>query len=317
MESKRVLVLGGLGFLGVNVARRFSREGSEVTIADIGTPPDMKSRLKYIQGSVNLVRADISNKDDVKKTLVNKDVVFCLAGVSGATYSNRYPQKDLEVNCVGCLNILEAAKELGSSALYIFPGSWLQYGPIENRPVNEMHPRRPLTIYGINKMACEEYFRLYNKLYGLRTVTFRISNPYGPFQSVGQHHYGLLNNFIHSAINDEELKTFGKGTQYRDYIHVDDLVEAFVKASTYENNLGDTFNLGSGTSTRLIDVAELIIEICGSGRIAHVDWPEEYLKIDPGDYFADISKISKTLMWKPQKSLETGIKETVDVIKTF
>jgi UDP-glucose 4-epimerase len=317
VQSKRVLVFGGLGFIGVNVARRFSKEGAEVTIADISTPPDMKSRLKYVSGSVNLVKVNITNKDDVQTILVNQDVVLCLAGVSGAVNSNRCPQRDLEINFIGTLNILDAAKELESSALYIFPGSWLQYGVTGNKRVNEMHPMRSLSVYGINKMACEELFRLYHKLYGIRTVTFRISNPYGPFQSVGQRHYGLVNNFIHSAMNDGELIVFGEGNQFRDLIHIEDVVDAFTIASTSDDIHGEAFNLGFGTSSRLVEVAELIIEICGSGRITHVDWPEEYLRIEPGDYFADISKISKTLMWRPQKSLEMGIMETVESMKEY
>jgi len=316
LEGKKVIIFGGLGFLGTNVSKKASQEGAEITIVDINEPPDVDERLEYIDNQVEVIKADIREASVVRTLLEDKDIVYCFAGLSGAVNTNKRPLLSLAVNCAGYLNILEAAKEIESEGTLILPSSWLVYGRItEKDPVKEGHVTKPLSIYGIHKLACEYHSSLYHDLYGLNTVAFRISNPYGLFQSIGNRHYGIINNFINAALQGQDLVIFGDGHQMRDYIFVEDLIELFILAGLNRENTGEIYNVGSGVSTRLIDVAELVISICGSGSIKHVDWPEDYKKVEPGDYRADINKVCSVYGWNPNSELEYGLNRTLNILE--
>jgi UDP-glucose 4-epimerase len=315
LKNKKVLIFGGLGFLGTNLAKRACQEGAEVTIVELHKPIDCGERLGYINGPVNVVEADIREAQKVREVLEDKDVVYCFASVSGAVNTNKNPHLSLSIDCTGYLNILEAARELDSKSTIVLPSSWLVYGRLPvGVKAKEDFPTRPISIYGIHKLACENYSYLYSDLHELNTLVLRISNPYGPFQSRGNEHYGIINNFINSALNGEDLLIFGNGHQLRDYLYIGDLVGLLITAGLCDNN-GEPYNVGSGVSTRLIDIAELVIDICGSGRIKHVEWPTEYSKVEPGDYCADIEKVRGRFGWNPGISIEDGLNRTLETIK--
>lgn len=316
LAGKKVIIFGGMGFLGINLAKKASEEGAEITIVDRNTPPDVDKRLEYINNRVKSIKADVREASTVRSLLEDKDVVYYFAGLSGAVNTNQQPFLSLSVGCEGHLRVLESAREMGSKGAIVFPSSWLVYGRIADRyPVSENHRTMPLSIYGVHKLACEYHSTLYSYLYGLNTVAFRISNPFGPFQSQGNRHYGIINNFINSALCDQDLVIFGDGRQLRDYIHVESLVELLMLAGLREDNNGEIYNVGSGVSTRLIDVAQSVVRICGGGRIRHVDWPEEYWKVEAGDYRADISKVCDRYGWRPSTDLEDGLNRTVSIIR--
>jgi len=312
LAGKRVLVFGGMGFLGTNLSRMASGEGAVVTIADRAWPTDAEKRLAFIGNDVKVVEADVREASTVSSLMKDKDVVYCFAGLSGAVNTNRNPLLSISVSCIGYLNILEAARELGSEAAIVFPSSWLVYGRCENKePVTEKHGTRPISIYGVHKLTCEYHSCLYHELHGLNTVAFRISNPYGPFQGRGNRNYGIVNNFINSALLGQELVIFGDGEQLRDYIYIEDLVELLILAGLRGDNAGEIYNVGYGMSSRLVDVAEQVVAICASGSIKHVAWPEDYLKVEPGNYRVDVTKVRDSFGWSPCTGLEEGLRRTV------
>ena len=175
----------------------------------------------------------------------------------------------------------------------------------------ETEPTIPLSIYGIHKLAAERYLLLYERLYGLRVTILRITNPYGPFQRPEQNRYGIINWFIHEALHDHTLTVYGDGKQLRDYIHVDDAVEAMLAAGLSPEADGKIFNVGSGRGVSFVEMAEHIIKAAGRGRLKHVEWPADAALVETGDFIADTSLIEKELGWKARIPLETGIEDVI------
>jgi UDP-glucose 4-epimerase len=178
-------------------------------------------------------------------------------------------------------------------------------------PVSESWLTGPLSLYGVHKLAGEHYHLLYEHLYGLRTAILRITNPYGPFQGPTENRYGIINWFIHLALTDQVLPIYGDGRQLRDYIHVDDVVEAFLVAGAPGAAAGMVFNVGSGIGISFGRMAEMVVEQAGSGRIEHRPWPDEARRVETGDFVADVSRIREALGWRPTIALADGLRGVV------
>ena len=238
-------------------------------------------------------------------------MIFNLSGQSGAVRSMEDPWTDLDVNCRGNLVLLESMREVNPAAKVVFVGSRLQYGRVPDLPVAEEQAGEPLCLHAIHKATAEQYLRLYGRLFGLRFSVARVTNPFGMGQPAGRTAYGVVNRLIHLALNDQALTIYGDGTQRRDYVHVDDVVDALIRMSESEASDGRVYNIGSGVGTRMIDVARLIIEIAGGGRVEHVAWPVLAEQIETGDFVADISRITRELGWTPAIPLREGLERTV------
>jgi UDP-glucose 4-epimerase len=221
------------------------------------------------------------------------------------------PWSDLDVNCRGNLVLLEALREHNRGAKVVFAGSRLQYGHPDHVPVNEEAPADALCLHAIHKQTVERYLALYRKLFGIRYAVARITNPYGPGQPAGRTAYGVINRMIHLAIEGRTLTIYGEGRQLRDYIHVDDVVQALVAMAGSDRADDRVYNVGSGTGTRLIDLAASVIAIAGGGRIEHVPWPALAEQVETGDFIADISRIEGELGWRPAIGLRDGLERTV------
>jgi len=310
--GKNVLVTGGMGFIGRNLVARLLEEGAVVTIAD-RDHVDARRLGEIAGGALAYVPIDVCDAEAVMRCVAGQEIVFHLAGHSGPVGSLETPFTNLEVNCLGMLNLLNAVKELCPQSRIVFPSSRLVYGRPERLPVTEEHSTRPITLYGIHKLAAEGYLRVYGEQFGLASVILRISNPFGPHIPAPHHKYNILNWFIDRAQRGEELTVFGEGGQLRDYLYVADLVEAFLLAATREEAVGGTFNIG-GEPVRFVEVAETVVQIAGRGVVNHIPWPAEYKAVETGDWDFDETKAKEVLGWEPQISLEEGIRRTIEAL---
>ncbi len=313
-RRRRVLITGGLGFLGLNLAKTLLAGEARVNILDIGDPsqawrcPPFLAEARFFQGGIDQEPA-------ASAALTDCEVIFNLAGKSGATLSNAQPLADLEVNVKGQLTFLELCRKINPAAKIVFPSSRLVYQPTQDLPVPESAPLGPKSIYGIHKLAGEHYHLLYSQLYGIRTTILRITNPYGAFQSPRQSSYGIINWFIQLASNDQSLPVYGDGSQLRDYVHVDDVVRAFLLCGLNEAADGQIFNVGGGQPVSFGEMANLIVKLSRAGRLKFQEWPEAAAQAETGDFYADISAIRQALGWRPRFSLEDGLAEVIQQYK--
>jgi UDP-glucose 4-epimerase len=300
-QGARVLVLGGAGFLGRNVADAARAAGSVVTSADLKSAD---------------VSADITDAEAMNRLVQNHDFIFNMAGLSGAVDSNQNPLRHMQVNCGGHLNVLEACRAHNPTVRIFFPSSQLVYGHVDGEPVRETHATNPTSVYGVHKLALEHHYRLYHHLYGLRTSMLRISNPYGPGQPA-ELPYGIVNNFVMKALRGETIEIFGEGTQIRDYVYIDDVVSAILLVAACEPAYGKVYNCGGNDMVALIDMAEMVVGSAGSGTIDKIAWPEDAKKAEVGNMFLDKKLIRETLDWSAEVPLSRGIKKTVDYYRTM
>ena len=231
--------------------------------------------------------------------------------------SNTDPLLDLDINCKGHIQVLEACRQVNTKARLVFASSRFVYGRIEYNPVDEGHPFNCLSIYGIHKLAGEKYYRFYHEAYGLETVSVRIANPYGPRQQMKHSKYGIVNWFIRLALEGKPLTIYGDGRQGRDYIFVEDLAEAALALGLTPGTAGQVYNLGTGTGTPFIEMAHLVAEAVPGTQVKQVEWPANRAFVETGDYVSDITKISEIITWAPKTSLRTGINRTVDYYRQY
>jgi len=316
-NGSKVLIAGGLGMIGSNLARRLVGLGAHVTILDAMLSPyggnyfnvsDVRERLEIRIG-------DIRNESLLSSVLPGVDYLFSLAAQVSYTDSNLDPLNDLDINCRGQLLILEALRKHNRNARVLFAGSRMQYGPVESTPVTENTGAHPLSIYALHKFAGEYYHRIYHNLHGLRTVTVRITNPYGPRSQMKHSKYSLINWFIRTAMESKEICIFGEGSQIRDYIFVDDIVDGMLAAAAVECLRGQAYNLGSGVGTRFVSMVETVLRVVGGGTSRFVPWPRDYEFIETGDFVADIALLKAETGWKPSVDLDEGVRRTFEYYK--
>ena len=310
-RGKRVLVTGGLGFIGLNISRRLLELGAKVTVLDNFMPTEVSRPLAEFIGNIKVAIADIRDEEKVERIVRGQEVIFNLAGKSGAADSNKTPLNDLDVNCRGHLNILEACRIFNPGAAIVFPSSRLVYGKPQYLPVDEKHPLAPESIYAVHKLAVENYHLIYGKLYGLKATILRISNPFGPFQPGEGRAYGIANSFIQAAVLGKPITLFGDGSQRRDYLFIDDLVACLLCAAQVPGSCGRTYNIGDGRGTSLLELAKMAVQAVGQGNIVHVPWPDEYRAIETGDYLSDITAARNELGWSPSTNISEGVARTV------
>jgi UDP-glucose 4-epimerase len=317
-QGKNVAITGGLGMMGSSLAHRLVGFGANVLLIDNYLEPYGANDMN-IEGIENKVRvnvADIRDKSSMDKLLRGQNFVFHFAGQVGHNISMSDPKLDIEINCLGLFYVLQACREGSPNAKIIFSGSRFEYGKIIRNPVDESHPTKPLSMYAANKLAGENYFMLFNGHYHMDTVVFRIANPYGPRSQMKHHQYSMVNWFLRLAMEGKDLPIFGDGSQVRDYIYIDDLIEAFVAAGASPRTKGQIYNVGSGAGTKFIDMANMVIQIVGRGKIDPQPWPKNYENVETGDYISNIDKIKGDTGWMPKVEFEEGLRRTLEYYKT-
>ena len=314
MSQQNVLVTGGLGFIGSNLAHKLVSLGANVTIYDALLPQygGNLANVKEITKKIRDVRADVRDFDKLKEQVKDQDVIFnCAAQVSHIESMND-PYSDIAINCVGTINLLEAARRFNDDVKIVYTGTRSQIGKVEYSPADEKHPEFPMDIYSANKSAAEKYHLIYYRSYGIPTASLRISNVYGPRAQIKQKGYGIINYLIRMALLKEVITVYEPGTQKRDFIYIDDVVDSMILAAQSDLANGGVFFVGSGKETTFVNMVKLIIDIAGSGAWKFVPWPPERKSIEVGDIALDSNKIQKLLKWKPRVNIEEGLKRTVE-----
>jgi UDP-glucose 4-epimerase len=310
--DRRVLITGGLGFIGSNLARRLTALGARVLLVD-SLIPEYGGNLFNIAGIETLVQVNISDVRDTYSMcylVQGQDYLFNLAGQTSHMDSMYDPDTDLEINCRAQLSILEACRKYNPSIKVVFASTRQLYGKPDYLPVDERHLRRPVDVNGINKMAGEWYHILYNNVYGVRACALRLTNTYGPGMRVKDARQTFLGLWIKTLIEEEPFEVW-EGHQLRDFTYVDDAVDAFLMAASSEAANGEVFNLGGDCVVSLNGLAELLVEVNGGGEFMRLSYPPDRKRIDIGDYYADFGRISSMLGWRPTTPLSEGLRRTI------
>ena len=313
MKNKNVLITGGLGFIGSSIGVRCVELGAHVTLLDACLDPYgwNFANIEGFENKLKFVKGDVRDIEIIEELIPNVDIVFHLAAQVGREISMEKPWLDTEINCLGTLNILETIRKLSIPPKVIYAGSRGQVGEPVYLPVDEKHPDEPTDIYGINKLAAEKYLFLYNKVYDIPVVSLRLNNVYGPRCQMHAGFYGILNWFMSNAMRDIPITVYGKGSQTRDYVYIDDVVDAFIRVALSDNTIGEMFYVGSGIETVFLDMVKEIVKAVGKGEIVHVPFPESREKIDIKRFVVSTQKINHFVGWKPKVDLRTGIELTV------
>ncbi|HEV8069746.1 MAG TPA: NAD-dependent epimerase/dehydratase family protein [Planctomycetaceae bacterium] len=316
-SGAKVLITGGLGFIGSNLARRLVGLGAAVTLVD-SLVPEYGGHRFNIDGLEDRVRVNISDVRDpysLRTHLAGQDFLFNLAGQTSHLDSMEDPFTDLEINCRAQLSILETCRQFNKTVRIVFASTRQIYGRPERLPVDERHPLRPVDVNGINKLAGEFYHRLYHDVYELPACALRLTNTYGPRMRIKDARQTFVGVWIRLLLEGKPFEVWG-GQQLRDFTYVDDCVDALLLAAVRPEAAGKVFNLGGGEVTSLVDLARLLVELNGVGHFEQREFPADRKRIDIGDYYADDALIRKTLGWRPAVSLRDGFKRTLDFFRT-
>ncbi len=312
-RGRRVMVTGGLGFIGSNLARRLAALGADILLVD-SLIDDYGGHLFNIDGIESKVRvnvADIRQATTMNYLVRDREVIFNLAGQVSHIDSMRDPYTDLEINCRSQLTLLEACRNHNPAAKVVFAGTRQVYGKPDRLPVDETHLVRPTDINGINKVAGEYYHLVYNNVFGVRACSLRLTNIYGPRQLVRHNRQGFIGWFVRLVVEDKEIQIFGDGQQLRDFVYVDDAADAFLRAGATDEVNGQVFNVGGAQPISHLELVDLMIETAGTGTYRLVEWPADKKVIDIGSFYADSTRFRTTTGWEPATTLRDGLAQTI------
>jgi UDP-glucose 4-epimerase len=312
-DGKSVLITGGLGFIGSNMAHRLLDLGADVLIVD-SLIPEYGGNVFNVDGIADRLRiniADVRDEHGLRYLVQEQDLIFNLAGQVSHTDSMIDPYTDLEINARSQLSLLEACRHGNPATKIVFASTRQIYGRPEYLPVDERHPLQPADVNGINKLAGEWYHMVYHQVYGLRTVSLRLTNTYGPRMRVRDARQTFIGWWIRQLLEEQPLHIFGDGLQVRDFNYVDDVVEAMLMVAAHEVADGQIYNLGGDEPINLINLARLMIEVTGAGSFDLVPFPDDRRRIDIGDFYGDYRKIRSKLGWRPVVGLREGLTRTM------
>lgn len=311
-HGRNVLITGGIGFIGSNLAHRLVEMGAKITLVD-SLIPEYGGNLFNISGIEDRVKVNISDVRDehsMRYLVQGQDYLFNLAGQTSHMDSMQDPYTDLEINCRSQLSILEVCRKYNPQIKVVFASTRQIYGKPERLPVDEKHLLRPVDVNGINKMAGEWYHILYNNVYGIRACGLRLTNTIGPRMRVKDARQTFLGIWVRLLIEGKPFEVWG-GEQLRDFTYVDDAVDAFLMAAASDKSNGQIFNLGGDCVISLKDLADLLVQVNREGEYISHSYPADRKRIDIGDYYADFGRIRSALGWQPMVPLREGLGRTL------
>ena len=313
-RGKRVLITGGMGFTGSNLAIALVGAGAQVTIVDAMIPGYAGNlfNIEPIRDCVTVNFADVRDVNVMNYLVQGQDYIFHLAGQVDHVLSLTDPFPDIDINIKGTAILMEALRQHNPGAKLIYTGTRGQYGSAVRLPVDEDAPTHPKGIYEISNLTAEKIIQVYNDVHGIAAVLLRLTNIYGPRAQMKHARYGVVNWFARLAIDDETIKVFGDGRIRRDFLYVDDAVEAILMCALEPKAVGEVLNVGINQPTNFIALVETLIDVAGSGRWEFAPFSPERQAQEPGDFYSDISKIKRLVGWEPRTPLAEGLRRTID-----
>jgi UDP-glucose 4-epimerase len=313
MKGKRILITGGLGFIGSNLAHLCVSLGADVTVYDCLDPKSGGNihNVSDIEQDLHLVLNDVRHFEGFSACIRGIHVVFHLAAYTSHPNSMKDPFNDIEVNCKGTINLLEAARRFNPDVKIVYVGTSTQTGRMRRIPVDELHPEFPVDIYSANKSASEKYVLIYGTAYRMRTTVVRLANVYGPRSNIRTPDFGFANYFIGLALKGKNIPVFGDGAQLRNLTYVEDVVEALVKAAASNDSDGEVFFAVGQDQLSVAQIAAEIVSVMG-GKVNFIEWPMDRKVIELGDAVISNEKISRILDWNAKTDFRTGLEKTRD-----
>jgi UDP-glucose 4-epimerase len=313
-SGKSVLITGGMGFIGSNLAIRLANLGAKVTILDAMIPDygGNEFNISPVADRVRVNYCDIRDETAVNYLVKGKDYIFHLAGQVCHLMSLSNPFPDIEMNITGTAILMEACRKFNRDATVIYTGTRGQYGPSVSLPVNEEAPTNPKGIYEISNLTAEKIIRVYNDVHGVKSVMLRLSNIYGPRSQMRHSRFGVCNWFVRLAMDNQKIQVFGDGTILRDFCYVEDCVDAILQVAITPAAYGEIFNVGSDIPVSFLELVKTIIGVAGCGQWQFAEFSPERKAQEPGDFYSDINKINSCTGWKPATSLEDGLAKTIE-----
>ena len=318
MDGARVLITGGLGFIGSNLAHACLDLGAEVTIFDCLDPRSGGNlqNIEDIRERIEVAYHDILNFDQVSQRISGQDFVFHCAASTSHPFSMREPWLDQDTNSRGVINLLEAARRFNRGATFVYLGTTTQLGTLRYKPADELHPEFPNDIYSANKSVAEKYVLIYSRAYSMRTFSVRLSNIYGPRACINSPEFTFNNYFIGLALQNKPITVFGDGKQLRNILFVEDAVNALIKVAHCEAQPGQAFLAVGDEHLSVAEIAQQTVRCIGSGEVRFVDWPQGRKAIDVGDAIISNARLKSATDWTPGFTIETGLARTREYYQT-
>lgn len=312
--GKNVLVTGGMGFIGSNLAIKLADMGANVTVLDAMLPDSGANEFNIfpVRDRVHVNYCDIRDSNAVEYLVRNKDFVFHMAGQGCHVISLVNPFPDIEINITGTAVIMEALKKHNREAIVVYAGTRGQYGPSLSLPANEESPTNPKGIYEISNLTAEKIIKVYNDVHGIRSVLLRLSNIYGPRSQMKHSRFGVCNWFVRLAMDDATIQVFGDGSILRDFCYVDDTVDAILMSAITPEAYGEIFNVGQDIPVSFLELVETIVDVGKQGKWQYAEFSPERKAQEPGDFYSDITKIGRIVGWKPETNLKDGLAKTFE-----
>jgi nucleoside-diphosphate-sugar epimerase len=312
--NKNVIISGGLGFIGSNLAIRLVSYGAVVTLVDSLIPEYGGNwwNIEPVKNQVKINISDVRDEYSIRNLIQGQDYFFNLAGQTSHLDSMQNPFTDLEINSKAQLSILEACRKYNPTIKIVFASTRQLYGKPQYLPVDEKHPLYPVDVNGINKLSGEWYHIVYNHVYDIKTAVLRLTNTYGPRMRIKDARQTFLGIWIRNLIENKPITIYGNGSQIRDYNYIDDVVDAFLLVAASDLWNGSIFNLGHNEPISLKTTAEIMIEENHGGSYHFKEFPGDLIKIDIGDFYSDYGKINVLLGWSPRVSIREGIRQTLE-----
>lgn len=311
-KDKNVLITGGLGFIGSNLARILVNYGANVSVVDSLNDQYGGNlyNIEQFKNKIFLRILDVRNESLLSSNLINQDYLFNLAGQTSHLDSMSNPRVDIEINAVSQISILECCRKYNPNIKIVYASTRQIYGKPQYLPVDENHPIKPVDVNGINKWSGEAYHILYHEVYGIKSCSLRLTNTYGPNMRIKDARQTFLGIWFRNVIERNPLIIFGDGNQLRDFNYVDDVVNAMLICALKDESNGEIYNLGSDEVVSLNELAHIMEKIAIGSSHRHIDFPEDRKRIDIGDYYSDFKKIKLRFGWTPKETLESGLAKT-------